>query len=92
MVDRVFASEDRAGVVTLLEAECGAALPLWSPVSPEGLERIRLAAIKLSAGQLAELRRVVHSANTDWRDVLVAAGFGDDVRAHERWAREQADL
>ena len=24
-------------------------------------------------------------AQTDWRDLLVAAGFGDDVQAHKDW-------
>lgn len=24
-------------------------------------------------------------ANLDWRDLLVAAGFADDIHAHARW-------
>ena len=50
-----------------------------------GLERIRFAALKLSNGDLGELRQAVQIAGIDWRDVLVAAGFGHDLRAHERW-------
>jgi hypothetical protein len=28
------------------------------------------------------------NANTDWRDVLVAAGFANEVLAHRRWFEE----
>jgi hypothetical protein len=24
----------------------------------------------------------------DWRDLLMATGFGDDVQAHEAWAKD----
>ena len=34
---------------------------------------------------LERLREAIHVAQEDWRDVLVAAGFGTDTRAHERW-------
>jgi len=51
----------------------------------QSLERIRYAVLKLSHGDLAELRKAVESAQIDWRDVLVAAGFGNDVRAHGAW-------
>jgi hypothetical protein len=64
--------------------QCGANLPLVS-TGPEGPERIWFAALKLSNGNLAELRRAVDIAQIDWRDVLVAAGFGHDPRAHEQW-------
>ncbi|HXN15352.1 MAG TPA: hypothetical protein VN878_03185, partial [Usitatibacter sp.] len=48
-------------------------------------ERIRFAVLKLSAGNFAELERHVRAAQTDWRDVLLAAGFGESVRAHLEW-------
>lgn len=49
------------------------------------LERVRFAALKLSTGSLAGLRRAVELAKLDARDLLMAAGFGHDVRAHEAW-------
>jgi hypothetical protein len=49
------------------------------------LERIRFAALKLSAGNLEALRSAVGLANRDWRDLLMAAGFGRDVDAHRSW-------
>ena len=66
-------------------ARCGADLPLWIPADPRGLERVRFAALKLSNGDLGELRRAVEIARVDWSDVLVAAGFGHDPLAHEAW-------
>jgi Zn-dependent protease len=50
--------------------------------SPRDAERVHCAALRLSRGDMRELAEVVR---LDWRDILVAAGFGDDARAHERW-------
>jgi hypothetical protein len=41
--------------------------------------------LKLSAGDLRKLRQEIDSANHDWRDTLVAAGFGQSVTAHRNW-------
>ena len=49
------------------------------------MDRIRLAAIKLSNGVYAKLVEAVSLANTDWRDLLMAAGFGYDIDAHNKW-------
>ena len=48
-------------------------------------DRIPFAAIKLGGGDLGRLREAIQLGRTDWRDLLVAAGFADDVHAHERW-------
>jgi hypothetical protein len=42
-------------------------------------------ALKLSGGRMDKLREAVKLANTDWRDLLVAAGFADSVDAHKHW-------
>lgn len=68
----------------LLGTECAETLPFSTP-TPEGLERIRCACLKLSGGHVGRLRAAVREARIDWRDVLVAAGFGHDVHAHEAW-------
>ncbi|NIT51444.1 MAG: hypothetical protein GWO41_01485, partial [candidate division Zixibacteria bacterium] len=64
-------------------------LPLWNNVTPEGLERIRYAVLKLSGGDLAVLATAVQEANIDWRDVLVMAGFGHDPEIHLTWWPEK---
>jgi hypothetical protein len=72
-------------VVELLQCACADNLPLYRPATPEGLERIRFAVLKLSAGNADRLRRAIHEAQIDWRDVLVAAGFAESVMAHAGW-------
>jgi len=32
----------------------------------------------------------IRLAETDWRDALMAAGFGEDLQAHIAWARSIA--
>lgn len=81
----LFAPDDRPAAEELLVNECGNNLPFCDNSDMFGLERIRFAALKLSDGDLDELRRAIQVAKQDWRDVLMAAGFGHQVRAHERW-------
>ncbi len=87
LVIKLFAPGDRDEVRRLLLDRCGTNLPLLERVDGYALERFRFAALKLSAGDLARLRDAVELANADWRDLLMEAGFGDDVKAHEGWAR-----
>ena len=81
----LFSPDEQAAVIRLLEEDCGANLPFCEAATSESAERIRFAALKLSRGDLGELRSIVEHARIDWRDVLVGAGFGDDVEAHRRW-------
>jgi hypothetical protein len=84
-LDALFAGPARQTAAELLITSCGTNLPFCEALDSRGLERIRFATLKLSHGDLAELRRAVEIAQIDWRDVLVAAGFGHDTRAHEFW-------
>jgi len=77
--------EDRAEAARLLAEECGNDLPFLEDLDERGLERFRFAALKLSGGDLSRLRSAIELAKTDWRDLLMAAGFGHDVRAHASW-------
>jgi hypothetical protein len=54
----------------------------------EGLERIRAAALKISRGSLDRLALATSLAKSDWRDLLMAADFGEDAHAHEAWLAE----
>jgi hypothetical protein len=54
------------------------------------VERISAAALKQSGGSLTTLEAAVTLARTDWRDLLVAAGFGSALDAHEEWLEEVA--
>jgi hypothetical protein len=77
----LFRSNDIELVCSLLTDECGANLTEY----PELLERIRFAVLKLSHGDLNTLQRAIDLAKLDWRDALVSAGFGEDIKAHESW-------
>jgi hypothetical protein len=55
-------------------------------VSDGGLiERIRAAALKRSGGSLSELEDALRLAGQDWRDLLMAVGFGEKLNAHDVW-------
>jgi len=77
--------EDEAAVYDALENECADNLPFQGDATPESLERIRFAVLKLSGGTLAGLADAIRLAKTDWRDLLVAADFAEDLRAHLAW-------
>src|SRR5439155_21286558 len=81
-VTALFAPAERAAAMLLLAAECGETLPLIP--DRDTIERVRIACVKLSDGVLETLGDAVSLAATDWRDVLVAAGFADDSTAHRR--------
>jgi hypothetical protein len=75
----------------LLAEECGRALPLvGKDATPVSLERIRYAALRVSGGDLERLHQAVKLAQLDWRDLLMAAGFGD-VGAHLSWSPRRFD-
>lgn len=76
-------------VSSTLDARCGATLPLMRDAADPAIDRIRCAVLRLADGDVEALARWIDAARVDWRDVLVAAGFGHDPRAHERWARER---
>jgi hypothetical protein len=84
-VAMVFRDVDVGVATEMLVEECGGNLPFCGDSTPEELERIRYAAMKLSNGCVADLRRAIELAKTDWRDLLMGAGFGHDIHAHLRW-------
>jgi hypothetical protein len=84
IVASLFAPDEHKTVADLLIEECNAERLHTS--SAEGLERIQLAILKLSNGEVDKFLAVAELAQMDWRDVLVAAGFGNDVEAHRKWA------
>jgi hypothetical protein len=81
----VFPASDRAEAERLLVNECGNNLPFCQDSNQYQLECVRYAAMKLSHGTLNGLRQAIELAKTDWRDLLMGAGFGEDVTEHQRW-------
>lgn len=87
LVNQLFGPGDRAIACRLLAEHCGTSLPFLGNADSVGLERYRFAALKLSNGTVDGLRRAIELARADWRDLLMAAGFGADVNAHKTWLR-----
>ena len=94
LVEKLCQPQDAEEVTGLLENECGQNLPFWENSTPESLQRLRFAVLKISQGRLPYLLQAVSLAKTDWRDLLVWAEFANELDAHERWAEpllEEAD-
>ncbi|MBN2197347.1 MAG: hypothetical protein JW751_31380 [Polyangiaceae bacterium] len=91
LIRRLFLPPEQEKAEETLVAACGSNLPFIQDADAAGLERIRFAALRLSRGDLGELRRAIDLAQADWRDLLMAAGFGRDPNAHEKWATSILD-
>ena len=50
-------------------------------------ERLRFAVIKLALQGPQMFRVAAELFRVDWRDLLVNAGFADDLEAHEKWCK-----
>jgi len=81
----VFRSADAAKVHAILENECGAEALSCKDWTPEQMERIRFAVVRLGSASPEALAKAVKLAQRDWRDLLMAAGFGENLEAHNKW-------
>jgi len=81
----LFRPDQQRDACGILSTECGNNLPFLEKLDATGLERVRFAALKLSQGDLKKLKHEVTLAKRDWRDLLVAADFADDLEAHKSW-------
>jgi hypothetical protein len=81
----LFSDAEQPRVEGMLLTRCGDTLPLVATSYTLLAERIRFAVLKLSGGNFTELERHIANAERDWRDVLVAAGFGNSLEAHKNW-------
>ena len=74
----------------LLYQQCGNNLSGLGKMNMYELERFRFAALKCSDGKYPLLESAVKLAQRDCRDLLVAAGFANDVEAHRHWKPKPA--
>ena len=84
-IHALFPESEWDSVEQMLLTRCGDNLPLVDSTRVELAERIRIAVLKLSGGSLSALEHHIAIAAIDWRDTLVAAGFGHSVTAHKSW-------
>jgi len=92
LVEIIFAPEERDNVCQMLIQQCGNNLPFLGEADEYKLERFRFAALKLSHGNVEALSRAVRLAQKDWRDLLMAADFGNYLQAHEKWAQSILEI
>ena len=84
-INSLFSDNQRKEVEELLRLECGDNIPFCENKNKYEMERIRFAVLKLSEGNIEKLIQAIGLAQTDWRDLLMDAGFGEDVEAHNKW-------
>jgi len=84
----IFSAKGLTEAIQWLEEECGNNLPSCENDDEYEIERIRFAVLKLSKGNIQKLLEAIDLARMDWRDLFMSAGFGYDVNAHEKWAKE----
>ena len=84
LVVSCFELTEQSKARSLLEHECSTGLPMVDDDAAL-IERIQVAVIKLSRGNLDALVNCINEAQDDWRDVLDAAGFYNDTKAHLNW-------
>ena len=75
-----FPPEQRERVTRLLETQCINDPSSRNIDTDEGLERLRLAVLKVADGSEDELRKQVEAAKSDWRDVISAAEYPEALR------------
>ncbi|HEX3601487.1 MAG TPA: hypothetical protein VHU84_15155 [Lacipirellulaceae bacterium] len=76
-LNRLFREADRAEAINLLLKDCTAESMHFSCYNEHELERFHFAALKLSDGKLDALVDAITLAQIDYRDLLMAAGFGE---------------
>lgn len=84
-INALFPVELRKEVEERLKEECADNIAFYEDSNPCRMERIRFSVLKLSKGNMEKLAKAIELAQTDWRDLFMAAGFGEDTEAHKHW-------
>ena len=84
----LFSKNEQSIVIDEIESNCSTNVPGCDNWTNVQLERIWFAVLKLSNGELIRLEASVKLVNTDFRDLLMAADFGYDLEAHNKWYKQ----
>lgn len=84
-LNAIFSDKHRDEVEELLKVECSENISFCKNHNKYDMERIRFSVLKLSEGSIEKLVEAIELAQTDWRDLFMAAGFGHDAEAHNKW-------
>lgn len=85
LIEAFFKDSFRHRIISALVNEVGDNLPFCNRETPERMDRIRFAVIKLIVEDWRNFDYVIREAKTEWRDLLMAAGFGYSADEHNRW-------
>lgn len=89
VIQQLFDSEQQSEIENILISDCSYTLiPERDAAWDKLRERVQLGVLKISNGNMDKLLSAIILAQTDWRDLLMAAGFGYSVTEHEHWAQE----
>jgi len=74
-------------VISQLQDYCEYLSEFFSEESePETYERFCLAILKIAKTSTEKLNMAIELGKTDYRDLLVSAGFGNSITVHNEWA------
>lgn len=85
LIERIPQPELRERLLARLESECSKEALGCTGWAPEHMERLWFAILKLIGGESDKVDEVFALARSDWRDLLVAAHFANDIDAHNKW-------
>ena len=87
IIEILFPGTYASEVTQLLIEECGNNIPFCENHTPEEMERIRYSVLRTSNGNFDFLKNGIELAKRDWRDLLLNAGFGYNIKEHKKWAK-----
>ena len=85
VADVLFDEPMRSHVKRTLLDSVSENIPFCDDETPEGMDRIRFSIMKLTDENSDNFAMAVELAQTDWRDLFMAAGFGHDANEHNNW-------
>lgn len=79
--------KESSSVILKLQNYCEYLSEYFSEESnPETYERFCLAILKIAKTSQERLNKAINLGKSDYRDLLVSAGFGNSLTAHVKWA------
>ena len=90
LIERIPQPELRQLLVARLESECNREALGFTNWTPEQMERVWFAVLKLIGTKSEKADRVFELARSDVRDLWVAARFANDIDAHNKWWSSRA--
>ena len=73
---------ERSRISQRLVDEAAEDTPMWHDFSPEGMDKIRFSILRLIAQHPKNENIAFNHARYDWRDLFMAAGFGEEYNKH----------